>query len=272
MRRLERLYAEVEEIRRRAPAPVSATQLAERFGVSRRTVERDLAALQSAGVPLYAWTGRAGGYAIDRTSDRVALTLTAAEATALLLAAVTAGAMPFADSASSAARRLLDALPEPTRVQIDELRNRIRTTLSDAPTPDPRVKAVVEEAVRTSGVVRLEYVDRNGARTRRARRGGRLPRRRRRLVPRRLVPPAPRGPGVPPRSDPPGHADGRAGRAPRRRRGPGLGPRRGHHPRVSPRPAAMPAGPRPSPPPGGGQPHPEDTGTLRGRGDHACVP
>jgi predicted DNA-binding transcriptional regulator YafY len=93
--------------------------------------------------------------------------LSAAEATALLIAAVTAGPMPYADAASAAARRLLDALPEPTRVQIDELRGRIRTTLADTTGPSPRVKAVVEEAVRTSGVVRLVYVDADGVETRR---------------------------------------------------------------------------------------------------------
>jgi predicted DNA-binding transcriptional regulator YafY len=47
MRRLERLYAITEEIRRHEPASVSAGWLADRFGVSRRTVERDLAALRN---------------------------------------------------------------------------------------------------------------------------------------------------------------------------------------------------------------------------------
>ncbi len=41
--RIERLYALAEEIRRHAPTPMSATVLAEHFGVSRRTIERDLA-------------------------------------------------------------------------------------------------------------------------------------------------------------------------------------------------------------------------------------
>ena len=50
MNRLERLHALTEHLRRVAPRPVSAASLADRFGVSRRTIERDLAALRNAGV------------------------------------------------------------------------------------------------------------------------------------------------------------------------------------------------------------------------------
>ncbi|HEX8935637.1 MAG TPA: HTH domain-containing protein [Pseudonocardiaceae bacterium] len=41
----------------------STSALAERCGVSSRTIERDLRSLQDAGVPLYATAGRRGGYA-----------------------------------------------------------------------------------------------------------------------------------------------------------------------------------------------------------------
>ncbi len=64
VRRTERLHALTEEIRRRAPAPVSATWLADRLGVSRRTIERDLAALRSTGLPLQSAVGRRGGNAL----------------------------------------------------------------------------------------------------------------------------------------------------------------------------------------------------------------
>ena len=52
MQRVERLLATAEELRRHAPRPVSAARLAERLAVSRRTVERDLAALRESGLPL----------------------------------------------------------------------------------------------------------------------------------------------------------------------------------------------------------------------------
>ena len=54
MNRTDRLYALVEALRARAPRPVRAAELARRFEVTTRTVERDLAALQQTGVPIWA--------------------------------------------------------------------------------------------------------------------------------------------------------------------------------------------------------------------------
>src|SRR5262245_66060665 len=64
--RTDRLYALVEELRAVAPRPRSARQLAARYEVSTRTIERDILALQEAGVPIYAETGRCGGYVVDK--------------------------------------------------------------------------------------------------------------------------------------------------------------------------------------------------------------
>ena len=61
MQRLERLVAITETLRRSAPRSVSARMLADEFGVTTRTIERDLGALRSAGVPLYAEAGCNGG-------------------------------------------------------------------------------------------------------------------------------------------------------------------------------------------------------------------
>ncbi|MGI5454418.1 helix-turn-helix transcriptional regulator [Streptomyces sp. CA-249302] len=80
MNRTDRLYALVEEPRAAAPRPCSARTLAARFEVSVRTIERDLAALQQSGVPVYAEPGRRGGYALDRQRTLPPLTITPAEA------------------------------------------------------------------------------------------------------------------------------------------------------------------------------------------------
>lgn len=181
MNRLERLYAITEEIRRRAPNPVSASALAEEFGVTRRTVERDLASLRSAGVPLFGEHGRSGG---QRTlsagrdggvasSRTVVLALSTAEVTALIMALATAGPdMPFNENGVTAAKRLLDGLPDATRISVETLRSKIRTGAPEEPTTGSRARArarrTVEEAVRRQVVVNIDYADRSGRTTRRS--------------------------------------------------------------------------------------------------------
>jgi predicted DNA-binding transcriptional regulator YafY len=77
MQRIERLYAISDRLRRAAPAIVPARQLAIELGVTRRTIERDLAALRNAGVPLYGQPGRGGGaVSVARPSRVVACSTT----------------------------------------------------------------------------------------------------------------------------------------------------------------------------------------------------
>lgn len=169
MNRLERLYAISERLRRNAPRATTAARLAEEFEVSRRTIERDLDALRRAGVPLYAERGRRGGHhTLDRTGN-VVLTLTTPEVVALLVALASSSPdMPFADAGATAAQRLLDGLGATTRLEVDQLRRRIRTTDADRAPAPARVRRTVEEAVRRSVVVNIDYVDQHGTRTTRA--------------------------------------------------------------------------------------------------------
>ncbi|MEM9132797.1 MAG: WYL domain-containing protein [Actinomycetota bacterium] len=169
MQRLERLFAVHERLRRAAPGAVSAARLAGEFGVTRRTIERDLAALRSAGVPLYAERGRHGGQvSIDRRGSAV-VTLTADEVTALLVAVAAAGPdMPFADAATSAVARLLDGLPDSAAVAAEELRGRVRTVVARHPRSARRIRRTVETAVRRSLVVNLRYEGGDGEITDRA--------------------------------------------------------------------------------------------------------
>lgn len=132
-------------------------------------MERDLVALRSAGVPLYAHRGRSGGQrSIDRPGQ-VVLSLSTSEVSALLIALAAAGAdMPFLDDGLSAANRLLDGLPAGARVAVDGLRARIRTAVGDDVSAVPRIRRTVEEAVRRSVVVNIDYVDRDGPATSRS--------------------------------------------------------------------------------------------------------
>ena len=158
-----------ETLRRSAPHPVSAGRLADEFGVTRRTIERDIAALLAAGVPLYAERGRTGGHiSLDQAGNTV-VSLSPTEVTALLIALHVAGPnMPFADAGTSAAERLLGGLPAVTRLAVEELRTRIRAT-SDALDPiSRRIRRTTETAVQRRVVVNITYEDSQGRHTRRA--------------------------------------------------------------------------------------------------------
>lgn len=166
MRRTERLHALTEEIRRRAPAPLSTTWLADRLGVSRRTIERDLAALRATGLPLQPAVGRRGGNALHPRAVLPPLNLTAAETTALLLALTVTDGMPYGTAARSAATKLHALLPPATAAGVEDLRRRLRVTPSP-PAAAPRVLAVLERAVTDNTAVRLHYTDRNDEATER---------------------------------------------------------------------------------------------------------
>lgn len=168
MNRLERLYAVAEELRRRAPERVSARELAETYGVTRRTMERDLVSLRDAGVPLYADQGRRGGYSVLNQSGRAVFNLSVKEVAALLIAVAAAERSPYGDAAEAATRRLLDALPGPTRLAVESLIGRIRTTDDDWPLASRRVQSTIEEAVRESRVVNIHYCNADGEKSERA--------------------------------------------------------------------------------------------------------
>ena len=103
--RTDRLYAVVEELRAVAPRPRSARQLASNYEVSTRTIERDVLALQGAGVPIYAQAGRRGGYVIDKSLTLPQVNFTAAEMVAVAVSLAGAEGTPFAFAARSALRR-----------------------------------------------------------------------------------------------------------------------------------------------------------------------
>src|SRR5205823_5829929 len=68
--RTDRLYAIVELLRATAPRARAARDLADRFEVSVRTIERDISSLQQSGVPIWATPGPGGGYYVDRSGQR----------------------------------------------------------------------------------------------------------------------------------------------------------------------------------------------------------
>ena len=71
-------------VRVQAKPRFMAAELAEEFGVSRRTMQRDLAALAGMGVPLRSTPGPGGGDSLPRGGRRREPSLTVAEALGLI--------------------------------------------------------------------------------------------------------------------------------------------------------------------------------------------
>jgi predicted DNA-binding transcriptional regulator YafY len=146
MNRTDRLYALVEELRAVAPRPRSARQLAERYEVSTRTIERDILALQESGVPIYAETGRRGGYAIDTTLTLPPLNFTAAEMVAIAVSLAREENTPFAAATRSALRKVLASASVAQTAEAGELMDRVR--LIGAARPGERQAAGVRPGER----------------------------------------------------------------------------------------------------------------------------
>lgn len=168
MNRLERLFAISEVIRRSGKQPISAARLAERFEVSRRTIERDLTSLRDAGAPLVSEPGRNGGTMTLDDAAGVVVTLSTTQVTALLIAVTVAGDdMPYSDDAVVGAELLLERLPSNTRDAVEDLRSRVRSQ-RPAPTSNARIRRTLQEAVRRGVIVNITYCDATEQRTKRA--------------------------------------------------------------------------------------------------------
>lgn len=165
MNRTDRLYAIAEVLRATAPRARSARELAERFEVSARTIERDISALQQSGVPIWATPGPGGGYSVDPEMTLPPLNFSADEATAIAVALAASGPIPFGDAARAALRKLVAAMSSTSREGARELVGRIHLLQQRGQLEATPVVRAVETAVVQRKVLELDYVDRSGQHT-----------------------------------------------------------------------------------------------------------
>lgn len=165
--RTDRLYAIVEELRASAPASRTARDLADLYEVSTRTIERDILALQEAGVPIRGAAGRRGGYSIDRARTLPPVNFTPAEALAIAVA-LAADTGPFAAAGRSARNKVLAAMSsddlEATRAMAERVRRYQRPRKGG---PTPQVPLTLQRAIAEQLVVAIDYLDRNSVPSRR---------------------------------------------------------------------------------------------------------
>jgi predicted DNA-binding transcriptional regulator YafY/dihydrofolate reductase len=140
---------------------VTAREIAAYLGVSMRTVYRDIDVLYAIGVPLYAETGRDGGYHLVDGYRTTLTGLTAQESLALFLIGLPAPAasLGLSEQARSAEAKLLAALGQGPREQASRLRDRFLLDLPPwyADSPPPPGLPRLADAVLAGQQVRVRY-------------------------------------------------------------------------------------------------------------------
>lgn len=164
MRKKSRLFAIAEALRARRTG-ITAAELATRFGVTLRTIYRDLDALQDAGLPLRADRGRGGGYALDKNYQLPPINFTAREA-ALLVAlanmASTQRLMPFHGAIERAADKVRAALSASAQRELLTLIAELQIVGVPAHPVPRNVRDAVESAWFESRALRIVYAKAGG--------------------------------------------------------------------------------------------------------------
>jgi len=159
MQRKSRLFALAEYLRGRRTG-VTAEQLAERFGVTVRTIYRDLDALRDASLPLQAERGPGGGYALDRTYSLPPVNFTAREAAVLVVLgrfATETRLVPFVDTLESALSKVRGALTAGQQREALAHAEKLHFAAIPALPTRPHVRRAIEEAWFEQRPVRLKY-------------------------------------------------------------------------------------------------------------------
>lgn len=148
VRRTERLFALAEYLRARRTG-VTAEALAERFGVTIRTIYRDLESLKIAELPLTAERGRGGGYALERTYSLPPINLTAREAAILVSGGrhlVEMRVLPFQKTLESALDKVQAALSISAQRALIQQLDSLRYVGVPAKPTAPEIRQAIEEA------------------------------------------------------------------------------------------------------------------------------
>src|SRR5262245_44204303 len=159
MNRVDRLYAVVEELRAAGPRGLNARRLAARFEVSVRTIERDILALQEAGVPISAQLGRRGGYLLDRSMTLPPLNFTPAEAVAMAVGLRRLDETPWARDARSALLKVVAAMPAGAASRARTLADGVRLLVQPLSAPDQAVADAIVHAVEEATPIEIDYLD-----------------------------------------------------------------------------------------------------------------
>ncbi|PTM58137.1 helix-turn-helix transcriptional regulator [Desmospora activa] len=137
-------------------------ELAREFGVSPRTILRDLQELSELGVPLYSEVGPHGGYRILKERLLPPIAFTEQEAVAVFFAVQALrhySSLPFETETSTALNKFYNFVPEDVRDRIDQMRDRVDFVTPVRKTQSPHLSVLLDAAVRQN-VLLIDYESR----------------------------------------------------------------------------------------------------------------
>ncbi|MEU5002420.1 transcriptional regulator [Streptomyces sp. NPDC021622] len=138
----------------------SGAELAERLGVTGRTVRRDIDRLRELGYPVEGTTGHAGGYRLAAGTDLPPLLLDDEEAIAIAVAlrTATSGVTGIEETAVRALAKLEQVLPARLRHQVSALQTAtVPLAWGGGPQADPGALAALAAACRDHEAVTFDY-------------------------------------------------------------------------------------------------------------------
>lgn len=137
----------------------TAKELAEEFGVSYRTMLRDLNELSALGVPFYSEVGVGGGYRMLNDRMLPPILFTETEATAMFFAYQSLeffGSLPFQTETRSALKKFYQYLPEDVKKRIDDMKDRIVFWNPTRPQPSEHLHVLLEASIDQT-TVQIQY-------------------------------------------------------------------------------------------------------------------
>jgi predicted DNA-binding transcriptional regulator YafY len=145
-------------------------ELAERLGVSCRTIRRDIERLRELGYPVDALTGPSGGYRLRAGTAMPPLLLDDDETVAVAVGLSSAASTSVAGIEETSVRALLkleQVLPSHLRRRVNALRSATATLPATGPTVAPEDLTVLAAACRDRERLRFGYRSRDGRESRR---------------------------------------------------------------------------------------------------------
>lgn len=146
------------------------TELAQRLGVTPRTVRRDVDRLRGLGYPVSSSVGVAGGYQLDPGATLPPLLLDDDEALAIAMGLRTVATTAVTGAEEAAVRALAKlerVLPTRVRRRVRAMRSAVVPLYAPGPQADAEVLMSLAASSRDRERVRFAYLDRRGRATRR---------------------------------------------------------------------------------------------------------